>query len=70
MNRIKQYLLGREAGNIFKKIHSLKVPDGEIPTITKIPKKKMQIQKYVDSDIRIAGDEVALKLINDNLDKI
>jgi len=66
----KQYLLGREAGDILRKIHGLKVPDTEIPSNTKVPKKKIQIQKYIDSNLRIAGDEVALEFINDNLDKI
>lgn len=66
----QQYLLGREAGSILKKIHSLEVPDDEIPSITKIPKKRRQIQSYIESNIRIAEDEDVLKFINENLDKL
>lgn len=66
----KQYLLGREAGEILRKIHSIKVPYSEIPSITKVPKKRLQIQDYLNSDVRITGDEVALEFVNDNLDKI
>jgi len=35
-----QYLLGREAGRILKKIHELRVLDNEIPHTTKIPRKE------------------------------
>ena len=66
----QQYLLGREAGSILKKIHSLKVPEDEIPSITKIPKKRRQIQSYIESKVRIAGDEEVIKFINENLDKL
>lgn len=66
----QQYLLGREAGSILKKIHSLKVPEDEIPSITKIPKKRRQIQSYIESKVRIADDEEVIKFINENLDKL
>lgn len=66
----QQYLLGREAGSILKKIHSLNVPEDEIPSITKIPKKRRQIQSYIESKARIAGDEEVIKFINENLDKL
>ena len=66
----QQYLLGREAGSILKKIHSMKVPEDEIPTTTKIPKKRRQIQSYIESNVRIVGDEGVLKFINENLDKL
>ena len=66
----EQYKLGREAGAILRKIHSLDVPTDEIPTETKILKKKIQIQRYIDSEVRISGDEVALDFININIDKI
>ncbi|WP_050741574.1 aminoglycoside phosphotransferase family protein [Acetobacterium bakii] len=65
-----QYALGREAGSILKQIHSIKVSDEQIPTHTKILKKKMQLQKYIESDVRITGDEAVLKFINANLDTI
>jgi aminoglycoside phosphotransferase (APT) family kinase protein len=65
-----QYALGREAGCILKRIHSIKVSDEQIPTHTKILKKKKQLQKYLESDVRISGDEAVLKFINDNLDAI
>lgn len=66
----QQYLLGREAGSILKKIHSLKVPEDEIPSITKIPKKRRQIQSYIESKVRIADDEEVIKFINENLDRL
>lgn len=65
-----QYVLGREAGCILKRIHSLQVPDEQIPTQTKIQKKKKQLQKYLESDVRMPGDEAVIKFINDNLDMI
>jgi len=70
LDQHKQYSLGREAGTILKKIHELKVPDDEIPQMTKIPKKREQLRRYEESDVRISGDEVVLKFLEDNLDKI
>lgn len=70
LNQDQQYSLGREAGTILKKIHQLRVPDEEIPQGTKIPKKMEQIRRYKDSDVRVAGDEVVLKFLEDNLEKI
>lgn len=66
----KQYKLGREAGEILRKIHSLVVPIDEVPLETKISKKKFQIQKYTESKVRVSGDEVALQFIDNNIDKI
>lgn len=66
----QQYSLGREAGLILKKIHELKVPDGEMPQMSKISKKREQIKRYEDSKLRFSGDETVLKFLEDNLHKI
>ncbi len=66
----EQYRLGSEAGVILKKMHSLEVPPEKIPTETKISKKKAQIQRYIDSNVRIADDEAALDFINKNIEKV
>ena len=70
LNEKKQYELGREAGAILRKIHKLEVPSYEIPLETKIPKKKMQIQRYIESKVRIANDEKILDFIDKNIHKI
>jgi aminoglycoside phosphotransferase (APT) family kinase protein len=70
LNREKQYLLGREAGTILRKIHGIELPADEIPINTKYSKKKAQIERYIHSNVRISGDETALQFINDNLHKI
>lgn len=70
LNQEQQYSLGRKAGTILKKIHSIQVPDDEIPRNTKVSKKKEQIKRYEDSEVRISGDEAALKFVKDNLYKI
>lgn len=66
----KQYKLGREAGAILRKIHNLEVPHDELPFETKIPKKKAQIQRYIESNVRILDDGIALNFIHKNIDKI
>lgn len=70
LKQSEQYRLGREAGSILRKIHNLEVPTYEIPTETKINKKIAQIQRYINSEVRIAGDEVVLDFINNNINKI
>lgn len=66
----KQYLLGREAGEILKKIHSVKVEDTDTPDETKIPKKLLQLSRYEQSEIRISGDEIGIDYIKKNIHKI
>lgn len=66
----EQYRLGRESGSILRKIHNIKVPTDEIPTETKINKKKIQIQRYINSAVRISEDEEVLDFINNNINKI
>ena len=65
-----QYLLGREAGIILKQIHSIEVPQDEIPLKTKAIKKLAQIESYEKSLVRIENDETALKYLKDNIHKI
>lgn len=66
----EQYKLGREAGHILRTIHNLKVPTNKIPTETKIPKKIAKIKSYINSNVRIPEDEVALDFINNNINRI
>lgn len=66
----KQYELGRQAGEILRKLHSLEVPTAQIPIETKIPKKKKQIRRYIDSNVRILNDKTALDFIDKNIYKI
>lgn len=70
LEKDEQYRLGIEAGTILRKIHNIKVPSDEIPKETKIPKKKLQIERYINSKVRISGDEIALNFIKDNIDKM
>lgn len=66
----EQYLLGRKAGLILKKIHSIKVDEKDIPIETKKPKKLLQLSKYEESQVRIADDEIAIKYVKDNIEQI
>lgn len=70
LSKEEQYLLGTEAGKILRKIHSIKVPKEERPVTTKVEKKKVQLQKYKDSKVRIPGDEPVLRFVSANFDKI
>ncbi len=66
----EQYLLGREAGRILKKIHSLPLDEADFPTVTKKEKKLLQLSRYERSGIRISGDEAAVQFVKDNIDLI
>ncbi|MHC1748722.1 MAG: aminoglycoside phosphotransferase family protein [Cellulosilyticaceae bacterium] len=66
----KQYKLGREAGAILRKIHNIAIPTDEMPLETKASKKKFQIQRYIESDVRVPDDEIALEFIENNINKI
>ncbi len=66
----KQYKLGREAGFILKKIHSIRVVEQDYPKETKKGKKLLQLSRYEKSRVRIDGDETAIKYVKDNIDQI
>lgn len=66
----RQYRLGRQAGEILKKIHSIPLDEKDIPTETKQAKKLLQLSRYEGSNVRIDGDEVAVKYVKENIDNI
>ena len=43
----EQYQLGREAGKILKKIHSIVVEEDDLPKDTKKPKKILQLKRII-----------------------
>lgn len=67
----EQYLLGREAGRILKKIHSIPLDEGDMPTETKKQRKLLQLSRYEESPhLRVAGDEIAIDFVKNNIDFI
>lgn len=63
----EQYQLGREAGKILKRIHSVEVAADDRPKDTK---KLLQLSRYEESQVRIDGDEIAIQYVRENIDKI
>lgn len=66
----EQFALGRLAGDILKKIHSIHVEEEDIPTNTKADKKILQLLRYESSNVRVANDEIAVKYVKENIHKI
>ncbi|MBO4325535.1 MAG: phosphotransferase [Lachnospiraceae bacterium] len=66
----EQYRLGRKAGEILKKIHSVPLESEDIPQKTKQEKKLMQLGRYENSNLRIADDETAIQYVKDNIGQI
>lgn len=66
----EQYELGRSAGRILRQIHSIPVKVCDVPEQTKKAKKLMQLTRYEQSNVRIANDEIAVRYVKDNMDKI
>ncbi|MBP5223735.1 MAG: phosphotransferase [Lachnospiraceae bacterium] len=65
-----QYALGRQAGTILRKIHSIPLEPADIPEKTKKDKKLFQLSRYEESDLRLEGDETAVKFVKGNINKI
>ncbi len=63
----RQYLLGREAGEILKKIHSLPLDAEDIPVKTKKEKKLLQLSRYEQSNVRVKGDETVIQYVKDHI---
>ena len=55
-----QYKLGRQAGTILRKIHSIPLDSADVPATTKREKKLVQLVRYEESNLRISGDEIAV----------
>ncbi|MBR5658500.1 MAG: phosphotransferase [Lachnospiraceae bacterium] len=66
----EQYLIGRQAGDILRKIHSVPIEPEDIPTKTKQEKKLMQLGRYEQSRLRIADDETAIRYVKDHIHEI
>lgn len=66
----EQYKLGRQAGIILRKIHSIPLDSADVPATTKCEKKLMQLARYEESDVRISGDEVAVAYVKENINSI
>ena len=66
----EQYLLGRQAGTILRKIHSIPLDSADAPAITKREKKLMQLARYEESSVRIFGDETAIAYVKENINNI
>ena len=66
----EQYQLGRQAGKILKKIHSVQLAEEDIPVKTKQEKKLLQLAKYEESGLRIPNDEIAVRYVKENIDQI
>ncbi len=66
----EQYALGRAAGEILRRIHRIPLDPEDVPKETKKPKKLRQLALYEESDVRIPGDEIALRYVKENIDQI
>ena len=66
----EQYRLGRQAGIILRKIHSVPLEEEDVPIKTKKEKKLLQLAKYEESGLRIPDDEIAIRYVKENIDQI
>ncbi len=66
----EQYDLGWQAGKILRSIHQLPIPPDEAPKETKMAKKLWQLQSYIDSSLRVDGDEPIIEFVQANMGKI
>jgi aminoglycoside phosphotransferase (APT) family kinase protein len=70
LSEAEQYRLGREAGLILKKIHSIPVEPENQPKQTKRVRRLWQLSQYEESQLRLADDETAVQYVKDNIDLI
>ncbi|MCD7738352.1 MAG: phosphotransferase [Lachnospiraceae bacterium] len=66
----EQYQLGRQAGRILRKIHSIPLEEADRPVKTKVDHKLMQLNRYLNSTVRVPNDEAAVSYIRQNIHKI
>ena len=66
----EQYALGREAGEILRRIHGIPLSPEDVPRETKRAKKLRQLALYEESALRVPGDEIAVRYVKENMDRI
>lgn len=66
----EQYRLGREAGAILRRIHSLPLDPADRPAGTKREKKLLQLERYERCPDRVAGDEDAVRFVREGISRI
>ena len=70
LSEAEQYRLGREAGAILKKIHSVPLEECDVPRKTKKEKKLLQLSRYEASDLRLPDDETAVRYVREHIARI
>ena len=60
--------LGREAGKILKTIHSISLAPEDVPKETKVAKKLLQLDRYMNSGVRIENDSEIIEYVRANID--
>lgn len=68
MSEEKQYLLGKEAGEMLKKIHEIPVDLIDLPQNSLADKKMRQLKAYTECLSRVEKDEYAISYIMENVD--
>ena len=63
----EQYALGRAAGEILRRIHSIPLSPEDVPAETKRPKKLRQLAAYEGSALRVPGDDTAIRFVRENI---
>lgn len=67
MSEEKQYLLGKEAGEMLKKIHEIPVECMDLPQNSLVDKKIRQLKAYTECLNRVEKDEYAISYIMENV---
>ncbi len=67
---IEQYRLGVYSGEILKQIHSIPVEPQDVPSVNKISKKLLQLERYENSSVRVPKDEIAIAFVKNNIDML
>lgn len=66
LSKAEQYQLGRKAGEILRSIHTLPLEAKDLPQKTKLEKKLHQLNRYLDSGLRVENDQPALDFFYQN----
>ncbi len=63
----EQYFLGRQAGKILRTIHNIPVEEKDIPQQTKVEKKRAQLERYINSSVRVPNDQIAIDYLCEHI---
>ncbi len=70
LSESEQYRLGRQAGEILRRLHQIPLEKADSPQQTKKARKRSQLERYENGSVKAPNDSACVTYVKENLHKI